>query len=101
MVKMPEDYRWSSYCARMKGVDNQLLDIDSCYGSLGLSEDSRRKSYSDFVRQGISESEKHFLDLAFQRNQLTGNSQFVDEVEQRVGIRIETRGRGRPSKLGK
>ena len=28
----------------------------------------------------------------------TGSSKFIDEIEQRVGIRIETRGRGRPKK---
>jgi len=31
-----------------------------------------------------------------QRNQLTGNHRFVDEIESRIGMRIEKRGRGRP-----
>jgi putative transposase len=32
------------------------------------------------------------------RNQLTGNPRFVDEIEQRIGQRIECRGRGKPKK---
>ena len=31
-----------------------------------------------------------------QRNQLTGSESFVDEVEQRIGLRIESRRAGRP-----
>ena len=37
-----------------------------------------------------------FIDKSANRNQLTGNHRFVDEIESRIGIRVERRGRGRP-----
>lgn len=42
-------------------------------------------------------TEKRFIDESVNRNQLTGNQKFVDEIERRIGIRVERRGRGRPS----
>jgi putative transposase len=41
-------------------------------------------------------TEKQFIDESINRNQLTGNRLFVDENEQRIGLRVERRGRGRP-----
>ncbi len=35
---------------------------------------------------------------ALQRGQLTGTHRFIDEVEQRLGIRVEQRKQGRPKK---
>ena len=50
------------------------------------------------VRQGVPAKESRFLGESVMRNQLTGNHRFVDEIEQRIGIRVEQRGRGRPRK---
>ena len=36
--------------------------------------------------------------FVIERNQLTGNGVFIDEIEKRMGIRIENRGPGRPGK---
>jgi putative transposase len=46
-------------------------------------------------------SESQLIRNALQRNQLTGSSRFVDEVERRIGIRVEHRSQGRPRKEGK
>jgi putative transposase len=35
------------------------------------------------------------------RNQLTGDSKFIDDIETRIGIRVEFRGRGKPGKVKK
>ncbi len=45
--------------------------------------------------------ENEFIDESVNRNQLTGNHQFVDEIEQRIELRVERRGRGRPGNEGK
>ena len=54
------------------------------------------EQYREFVEQGIPEGEQQLIQQRVQQNGLTGNSAFVDEVELRVGIRIEYRARGRP-----
>ena len=50
----------------------------------------------DYINQAGSEKEQQMIGNALQRNQLTGSSRFVDEVEKRLGQRIEQRGPGRP-----
>jgi len=101
MVDLPEDYPWSSYRERIDLQDDKLLDFDPCYLRLGNTSTEIKKYYKEFVNKGLSESEQQFITTAFQRNQLTGNTQFVDEIEQRIGIRVEQRGRGRPRKKDK
>lgn len=42
-----------------------------------------------------------FIGIAVERNQLTGGSKFIDEVEHRIGLRIKFRGQDRPTTVGK
>jgi putative transposase len=98
MVEKAEDYPWSSYQERMQGSSYKLLDNAPAYMGLAESTRHRRARYEAFVRQGVPVKESQFLVDLVMRNQLTGNQRFVDEVEQRIGIRVEQRGRGRPRK---
>jgi len=47
-------------------------------------------------RHAEPDQEIALLGSACSRNQLTGNQRFVDEIEWRIGERVERRGRGRP-----
>ena len=98
MVKMPEAYPWSSYRERMQKCESATLDFDPCYQALATNKQGRNKRYAEFVRQGIPRAEKQLIQEAWQRNQLTGDQRFVNEIEQRIGVRVEKRGRGRPKK---
>ena len=73
-----------------------MLDIDPVYNSLASTDQERRRRYRAFLKEGVSMSEKQFIDKSVNRNQLTGSHLFVDEIEQRIGLRVERRGRGRP-----
>ena len=98
MVKQAEDYEWSSYRQRV-GIEKEMwIDSDPAY--LGLSEDKgeRMRYYKNYINRDIPEEEKLMISGALQRGQLTGSTRFVEEVEQRLGIRIEHRGQGRPKK---
>ncbi len=65
---------------------------------LGKTDEQRKHRYPVFVENGVPESEKQFCGESVSRNQLTGSRRFVDEVERRLGLRVERRGRGRPAK---
>lgn len=56
------------------------------------------RQYKNYINQDIPEEEKIMISGALQRGQLTGTTMFIEEVEQRLGIRIEYRGQGRPRK---
>ncbi len=94
----PEDYRWSSYAQRVGICDDAWIDEDPVTKLLGNTTSARRKAYSQFVGEPVPEAETRLIRKAAARNQLTGNGRFVAEIERRTGIRVETRGRGRPRK---
>lgn len=96
MVADPADFIWSSYRSRVGLESNSWLDADPCFEGLGDSHSQRCEHYEAFVRQAMSAEETCLIRDALQRGQLTGNNQFVEQVERIAGLRIERRGRGRP-----
>ncbi len=96
IVDRPDDYHWSSYAQRMGLTDEIWLESDPVTETMGNTAAERRRAYAKFVSQGISPAELNFLRDAVRRNQLTGDSRFIDEIERRTGVRIESRGCGRP-----
>ena len=98
LVARPEQYRWSSFAAKIGRAKLDWLDADPCWESLGRDASQRRKQYAAWVGSGVDEAELRFLRLALDRGQLTGNDRFRAEVAQRIGRRIEFRGPGRPKK---
>ena len=99
MVTGPRQYKWSSYRERMGLVINENLDLDVSYRALANNNKSRRERYKAFIKQEITEKEITLLRNSLQRNRLTGNNRFVDEIQMKLGIRIENRGRGRPRNI--
>ncbi len=96
MVGSAEEYSWSSYQERILSKEQTMLDRDPVYAGLASTDQMRQHRYREFIEEGISMTEKQFIDESVNRNQLTGNNHFVDEIEQRIGTRVERRGRGRP-----
>lgn len=98
MVDGPRQYRWSSYRERI-GLENRgLLNVDAVYPGLSDDANKRIELYQAHLKQSASDKEMELLRSACSRNQLTGNNRFIDEIEYRTGLRIETRSRGRPGK---
>lgn len=97
MVSRPDDYRWSSYRARMGwSRDSLWMDHDPCFLSLGSSCEERRARYMELLAQGVPERETDIIRKALQRGQLTGTHAFVDQVARINGHRTVFRGQGRP-----
>ena len=99
MVRRPENYRWSSYPERLGICDGGLLDLDPVTEALGSNLAARREAYRKFVLQSEPIAEREFIRTAVRRNQLTGDSRFIDEIERRTGVRIDARKQGRPKSL--
>ena len=101
IVAEPESYRWSSYGAKVGRAEQEWLDLDFQYLGLATTAAERQLKYRDFVRETIPESETERIRQAVQRGQLTGKQRFIEEMEMKVGRRIEFRGPGRPGKARK
>lgn len=100
ICRHPAAYPWSSYRQRMEppranGVSD-WLDADPVFVGLGRCNTERAAAYARFCTADIPAGEISRIRTAIRRNQLTGGRRFVDEIEQRTGVRIETRGEGRP-----
>jgi len=99
MCMHAEQYRWSSYQAKLGLVDARWLDEDPSFESLGDSIRQCRKNYKAYVEDWVgAQVSQQFIQIAVDRNQLTGSTLFTDQIESRTGVRIEYRGRGRPAK---
>lgn len=96
MVTTPEIYEWSSYRGHAGLYANEILDEHENCKRLGDTREDRAVAYREFVAQGVSESELGCIRLAIQRNQLTGNKNFENQIAKRTGRRILARGQGRP-----
>ncbi len=96
VVADAQDYRWSSYQARMKGHERVMADFDPCYLALGESTEERQIRYREYLQSAIPDGEWAFIQEAVARGQLTGNGRYIEEVEKIIGRRIEHRRPGRP-----
>lgn len=97
MVTRPGDYRWSSYAQHI-GLGDRWIEPDPVTMQLGSTPAERCRAYAKYVETSVPPAERKLLQNAVKRNQLTGGDRFVDEIERRTGIRVKTRGRGRPRK---
>jgi len=101
IVEPPEGYRWSSYAAKVGTRKKRWIDLDGFYLGLGTNKAKRQQRYCQWMHETTSETEIELIQTAVSRNQLTGCSRFVDEIEKKLGRRVELRGRGRPKKSKK
>ena len=94
MVAHPKDYLWSSY-RQKTGLEKLWIDLDPCYSGLSNSIKGCQRRYAEFVAGEVSNNETTSIRNALARGQLTGSARFIDEVELRSGLRIETLGSGK------
>ena len=100
MVDKPDEYRWSSYRQKV-GLEELWIDEDDCYQGLAGEKSKRHQRYKRFVLQtGMAETDEK-IRTAYRNGWATGTNRFLDEIEEKIGIRIENRKRGRPRKYEK
>jgi len=63
------------------GKAQVMLNIDPEFTDLASADQERRRRYRAFLKEGVSMSEKQDIDESVNRNQLTRNLLFVDEME--------------------
>lgn len=97
-VPNADGYRWTSLAERLGPGGVGVLDTVPGWQTLGLDEVRRRQAYTTYLNAAAPEWEQELIRNAVERNQLTGDADFADEVEAITGNRISNRGRGRPPK---
>jgi putative transposase len=98
IVEKPEGYRWSNYWHKAGFSIGDIVDFHTGYLSMEEGTQERQKSYRQLICETVPVWEWKLIREAVQRGQLTDPRKFMDEVESRLKIRVELRGRGRPRK---
>ncbi len=96
LAHAPARFPWTSFTMRMGRQEPSWLDQPEEFLNLGDNEQEQRHLYRAFVEQQIHEQEADAILSAVMRNQLTGDKEFTDEIEEITGVRVSMRGRGRP-----
>ena len=101
MVAKPEEYKWSSYLAKVNQKPHGHLDFDGCYLNLAKTDTQRRARYKEWVELGIPANELNFIRETSKHGHPVGREKFANEIEQRLGVRISLNKPGRPRKESK
>ncbi len=99
IVKLPEQYDFSGYKAKIGLKKLDFLDYDPLYLSLGKTEIERHKKYQSWVHESISKNEWDLIREAIQRNWPYGNEKFQKSIESTLGRKFEIKRAGRRLKM--
>jgi putative transposase len=98
MVKMPEDYKWSSYRANAHGVRDELLTPHVEYQALGAIAEQQQEAYRALFRAQLDPETLAEVRTALNGQLITGTGRFTAEIETMLGRRVQPGMRGRPRK---
>jgi len=98
MVKMPDEYPWSSYRANGHGKQDTLLSDHPVYLALSDNDEERRQRYQELFSSRIEDEHIHAIREACSKNQVLGTPRFCSEVEKALGRELGHRKRGRPGR---
>ena len=98
IVDDPAEYRWSSYACKVQETHDSVVDLPAFYLALGSNAEERQIAYKKYVLDPVPDDETKVIRNALQRGQVTGGNRFREELSSRLGMRLSTRGPGRPRK---
>jgi len=94
IVKLPEEYPFSSYRYYSKGLYDSIMTQSPAYMEISDIEEIRRKRYTEFV------VESNLINSQILAGQLfIGSSEFIKRSEQHFNIKNVKLSKGRPKKL--
>jgi len=96
MVSQPWEFPWSSY-RHNAGLDSSILiTAHRRYTELGPTHADRTARYRSYFESPPTESELAEIRHAINSGSAFGSSQFLSDLELRLGRRARARSRGRP-----
>ncbi len=98
MVRLPEQYEFSSYRAKVGLKKLDFLDLDTLYLALGETEGERQGKYQRWFKESFSEPECGMIRDAIKRNWPYGNQEFQQEIESTLGRKFQIKKAGRKPK---
>ena len=98
MVKMPDEYPYSSYVANALGQTDNLVSPHGLYKALGKDSRNRQNSYQDLFKIIIGETNLNNIRSSTNKGWALGCDSFREKVEILASRRSMPKKRGRPKK---
>lgn len=96
MVKMPEEYPWSSYSTNGWGKCDPLVSPHEIYLRIHTEKLMREKEYRELFRTNLSVQDLHAIRESLSANQVLGQERFKEQIESALERKIGFLKRGRP-----
>jgi putative transposase len=94
VVRSPDQYPWSSYCANAYGREPTWLEPLPEYRKLGMTAEDRHEAYRELFDRGVEPV--HAIRECAQTGTPWGNAHFKREIELALGKTVGQSRRGRP-----
>jgi putative transposase len=98
IVRLPGDYRYSSYCHNATGKSDPLLSTHPVYQSLATNQEQRLASYRALFADEIERELLELVRYTTNACQVLGNDEFKDQIEAMLGRSVRPGKAGRPPK---
>lgn len=99
MVRSPDHYRWSSYCANAQGKTDVLVTPHALYAALGKTRAKRFNAYKSLFNIHLDGKDIMDIDKAWQTGTPLGNRYFKEKIERKLKCKVGQDRRGRPKKV--
>ncbi len=97
MVKSPQGYKWSSYLCNALDVHDRIVTPAPSYLSLAITKKKRQHVYSSLFTEHLDEKTVRDIRNCAQTGTPLGSSQFIEQIEVKLGKKVGHNKRGRPS----
>ncbi len=101
IVGLPSAYKWSSYRFRAFGEENDILDLDPWYKSLGHNAQMRQFNYRHLFENQILDQSLQRIREMTNKDGMMGSENFKQQIENILNRKIVFRTPGRPKKQEK
>jgi len=100
MVKLPSQYKWTSYMCNAHGNFNKLICHHDAYDRLGFNANERQVAYASLFDDVMDAKEFKVVRNAVEFSMPTGDNRFQKQIERAINRKIGYSYRGRPGKSG-
>jgi putative transposase len=98
IVKLPGEYRWSSFNLNANGIKDDVITPHATYLSLGKSDAARLSAYRRLFRNVIDNDDIQTIRDHVNQGKVLGSEAFKNRIEAILNRRVRLARPGRPSK---
>ena len=94
----PKNHAFSSIQKNLFNKTDTIISQHELYKKQGFTDKQRLEKYSKFFHSRIDNEKNEFISTCLEKQLVTGNIEFVKNLEQLIGVTLLSKNRGRPKK---